>query len=117
MGFQWPCYMLEVFRVFDLPFLNTLILVLSRFRITFYHNMFLGGQSLIIVYLFSVGLGGYFLRLQILEYYNSRFMLFDSVFGGTFYMFTGFHGGHVFLGGRALMVVGGFLLLGVFNKR
>ena len=39
-----------------------------------------------------------FTALQVFEYCNSTFTISDSVYGSTFYMATGFHGFHVFIG-------------------
>lgn len=39
-----------------------------------------------------------FTALQGFEYVNATFTISDSVYGSTFYMATGFHGFHVFIG-------------------
>ena len=39
-----------------------------------------------------------FTALQVFEYVTSPFSLSDSVFGSTFFLATGFHGLHVFIG-------------------
>jgi heme/copper-type cytochrome/quinol oxidase subunit 3 len=41
---------------------------------------------------------------QYLEYTGARFSFSDSIFGSTFYLTTGFHGGHVLIGGIYLAV-------------
>jgi cytochrome c oxidase subunit 3 len=39
-----------------------------------------------------------FTGLQGMEYYESSFSIADSVYGSVFFMLTGFHGFHVFVG-------------------
>ena len=39
-----------------------------------------------------------FTSLQVVEYLDSPFTISDSVFGSCFFMTTGFHGFHVFIG-------------------
>ena len=46
----------------------------------------------------TVVLGLYFTSLQILEYERAGFTLSDGIYGSTFYVATGFHGLHVFIG-------------------
>jgi heme/copper-type cytochrome/quinol oxidase subunit 3 len=45
-----------------------------------------------------------FTCLQGLEYFSSPFNISDGVYGSVFYMSTGFHGFHVFVGTIALLV-------------
>jgi len=50
-------------------------------------------------------LGVYFLAMQYLEYDEAQFTIADGVYGRTFFMATGFHGIHVFVGTRFLFYV------------
>lgn len=92
---------------FQIPFLNTVILLTSGVRITLCHqsilnrNWILAKNSLLITWL----LGLYFLILQLFEYAETRFRMRDSVFGSVFFMATGFHGFHVFIGRIFLIVI------------
>jgi cytochrome c oxidase subunit 3 len=47
----------------------------------------------------------YFLGIQYLEYDEAQFAMADGVYGRTFFMATGFHGIHVFVGTRFLFYV------------
>merc|ERR1712226_1408463 len=51
----------------------------------------------------SLLLGLSFLGFQVAEYYFSSFTLADSCFGSSFFMLTGFHGLHVFIGTALLL--------------
>jgi heme/copper-type cytochrome/quinol oxidase subunit 3 len=45
-----------------------------------------------------VALGIYFSFLQVGEYIRAPFSIADRIYGTTFYVSTGFHGAHVFIG-------------------
>lgn len=45
-----------------------------------------------------------FLVFQGLEYYSARLSISDTVYGSIFYMITGFHGFHVFVGTIMILV-------------
>lgn len=52
----------------------------------------------------TVGLGILFTGLQAMEYYEAPFTISDSVYGSTFFVTTGAHGGHVLIGSSFLLV-------------
>jgi cytochrome c oxidase subunit 3 len=54
--------------------------------------------------LFTVLLGAYFSYLQAGEYYEASFSISDGAYGSTFFVATGFHGLHVFIGRTFLTV-------------
>lgn len=53
----------------------------------------------------TICLGVYFLYMQYLEYSEAMFSISDGVYGRTFFMATGFHGIHVFVGTSFLIYV------------
>lgn len=105
-GGIWPPQGIEVFDAWRLPFLNTLILLLSGCTLTFSHHALLhddrsgfkGGLLATII------LGLVFSGLQVVEYMHAPFAFKESVYGGTFFMATGFHGFHVIVGTLFLLV-------------
>ena len=107
VGSLWPPYGIKVFNPFQVPLLNTIILISSGVRVTWAHHALIGGnftqttQGLLV----TVLLGLYFTFLQGIEYYEARFTFADRVYGSTFFIATGFHGLHVIVGTLFLIVV------------
>ena len=52
----------------------------------------------------TVMLGAYFTVLQAGEYVAAPFTIADRVYGTTFFVATGFHGLHVLIGSRFLLI-------------
>jgi cytochrome c oxidase subunit 3 len=46
----------------------------------------------------------YFTILQAGEYINAAFSIADRVYGSSFFVATGFHGAHVFIGTSFLLI-------------
>ena len=90
-----------------IPALNTLILLSSGATVTWAHwGLQLGRQSQLKLGLaLTVILGLVFITLQIHEYGEAAFSIRDGIFGATFYMLTGFHGFHVFVGMLMLLFI------------
>ena len=106
MGGIWPPVGIQTFNPFQVPLLNTIILLSSGVRVTWAHHALIEGNftqtkdGLLI----TIGLGIYFTILQGLEYYEARFTFADGVYGSTFFIATGFHGLHVIVGTLFLIV-------------
>lgn len=94
---------LDLIPPFQVPLLNTVILLMRGLTATLAHQELLKGNKTHWV-LIRTGLGFYFLLLQGVEYYAASFMLSSGVFGRVFFFGTGFHGLHVLLG-RIILVV------------
>ena len=82
------------------PAINTVVLVSSSFVIYFaeryLHVKNLWGFRAF--WLLTMAMGSYFLYGQAVEWSSLEFGITDGVFGGTFYLLTGFHGLHVLTG-------------------
>nr|YP_009926451.1 cytochrome c oxidase subunit III [Saron marmoratus]QNH68794.1 cytochrome c oxidase subunit III [Saron marmoratus] len=106
LGNCWPPAGIEPFNPFQIPLLNTAILLSSGATVTWAHHAMLESnhtqatQSLTI----TVLLGLYFTALQAFEYFEAPFSIADSVYGSTFFVATGFHGAHVIIGTTFLLV-------------
>lgn len=96
----WPPKGIITFDAFDLPFMNTLILLLSGTTVTWAHHALLTGnkRDLIRGLAITVGLGFLFTCLQAVEYHHAQFGFTDGIYASSFYMATGFHGFHVLVG-------------------
>ncbi len=105
-GGVWPPEGVETFDPFSLPFLMTLILLLSGCTVTWAHHALREGhddqasQALGL----TVLLGVIFLGLQVYEYSHAAFGFREGIFSSTFFMATGFHGFHVLIGTLFLAV-------------
>ena len=82
------------------PLINTFVLISSSFVIyvaeRYLHDKKLWGFR--IFWLATMLMGSYFLYGQAVEWSQLDFGFTDGVFGGAFYLLTGFHGLHVFTG-------------------
>ncbi len=102
----WPPEGIITFDAFDLPLLNTLILLLSGTTCTWAHHSLMHGDrgGLIKGLWCTVILGLIFTGLQAVEYSHAAFGLSDGIYASTFYLATGFHGLHVIIGTAFLAV-------------
>ncbi len=105
-GFQWPPQGIETFDPFDIPLLNTLVLLLSGVTVTWAHHALREGdrRNLVRGLAITVALGILFTALQAYEYSHAAFGFTDGIYPSTFYMATGFHGFHVIIGTLFLIV-------------
>nr|AOY36478.1 cytochrome c oxidase subunit 3 [Chrysis fulgida] len=107
LGMLWPPKGIELFNPFMIPLLNTSILLSSGVMLTVSHfgllkkNVYYSEEYL----KYTIYLGVIFSLFQIYEYYHANFTMSDSVYGSLFFMLTGFHGLHVFIGTLFLMVM------------
>lgn len=115
---QWPPPHIETIPAFDLPFLMTMILLLSGCTVTWAHHAVLEGdnENFIKALGITVLLGFFFLCFQIYEYTHVTFGFSEGAFSSTFFMATGFHGFHVFVGTVFLFVCWARARKGHFTK-
>ena len=95
---MWPPE--NVFRPFDLPLINTLILLLSGCTVTWSHHALQhdNRKDFITGLILTIILGAIFTAVQAYEYQHATFAFTDGIYASTFYMATGFHGFHVLVG-------------------
>ena len=96
----WPPAGIKTFDPWHLPFLNTMILLLSGCTVTWAHHGLLKGdrKALITGLALTVLLGMIFTGLQAWEYMVAPFPFTGGVYPSTFFLATGFHGFHVIVG-------------------
>ena len=107
LGGHWPPMGIEAIDPFELPLLNTVILLSSGFTVTYAHHSKIKGDrkgalnGIIVTVLLAI----LFTCLQGVEYSVSSFTISDGIYGSCFYFGTGFHGLHVMIG-TAFIAVG-----------
>ena len=104
---MWPPKAVEaVLDPFDLPLLNTLILLCSGTTVTWAHHSLIHGdrEGLKKGLWLTILLGVLFTSIQAYEYAHAPFAFGTNTYGSVFYMATGFHGFHVLVGTIFLIV-------------
>jgi len=105
-GDVWPPEGIVPMGTWGLPFYNTLILITSGFVLEWAHKGLMKGDRKQAKNgtLLAVLMGAVFMGLQFFEYGEAAFGFTDGIYSSTFYMATGFHGFHVFVGVCALAI-------------
>ena len=104
-----------------LPTINTALLLTSGVTLTIAHHALIAGQrSKTILWMWiTVFLGAAFVGVQAYEYMHAyrdlNLKLSSGIFGSTFFMLTGFHGFHVFVGMLMLVFITLRLMKGHFT--
>lgn len=106
LGETWPPINIKPFNPFQIPLLNTTILLTSGITLTWaHHGLIENSHTQSIQGLFiTILLGVYFSVLQGYEYIEAPFTISDSRYGSTFFLATGFHGLHVLIGTTFLFI-------------
>ena len=112
LGAQWPPMGIEAINPFELPLLNTVILLSSGVTVTYAHHSLIQGNRSGSLYglMYTIILAVIFTGFQGVEYSVSSFTIADGAYGSCFYFGTGFHGLHVMIG-TAFIAVGLWRLL------
>lgn len=114
LGGVWPPLGINILNPLHIPLLNTFILLISGVFVTLSHHSLcvptdtksevntyeISVLSLIATLILAVE----FTLWQLFEYTEATFYINDGVYGSTFYLTTGFHGFHVFVGTIFLIV-------------
>lgn len=106
LGAQWPPVGVVPVNPFELPLLNTVLLLSSGATVTLAHHSFIEGGRIASLYgsVATVLLASVFTFFQAVEYSVSSFTISDGAFGSCFFFATGFHGLHVIIGSIFLFV-------------
>ena len=96
----WPPAGITPFNPWHIPFINTLILLLSGTTVTWAHHELLHNnqKDMVKALAITVLLGMSFTCFQAFEYIHAPFGFKQGVFASNFFMATGFHGLHVLIG-------------------
>lgn len=100
LGSIWPPKGIVPLSPWEVPLLNTLLLLTSGCTATWAHHGLVSGnrRTVLIGLILTVGLGLVFTAFQVMEYVEAPFTIADGVYGSTFYGATGLHGLHVIIG-------------------
>jgi len=104
-----------------LPTINTAILLTSGVTLTIAHHALIAGKrARAIAWMWlTVLLGATFVCVQAYEYHHAytelNLKLSSGIYGSTFFMLTGFHGFHVFIGMLMLLFITLRLMKGHFT--
>ena len=106
VGGVWPPTGIETIQTSGIPLTNTFFLLSSGATVTWAHHAIIvrAKRQAIIGLILTLILATIFTGFQAVEYFDAPFTITDSVFGSCFYMATGFHGFHVFVGTIALLI-------------
>jgi cytochrome c oxidase subunit 3 len=102
----WPPQGIITVDPFGVPFLNTMILLLSGTTVTWAHHSLLQNdrKGLLQGLALTILLGLCFTALQANEYAHSPFPFRGGIYPSVFFLATGFHGFHVIVGTLFLTV-------------
>lgn len=100
IGAVWPPKGIQVLDPWQVPFLNTVLLLSSGAAVTWAHHAILAGnrREASNALMVTIALATVFTGFQVMEYLEAPFNISDSIYGSCFYLATGFHGFHVFIG-------------------
>nr|YP_008080987.1 cytochrome c oxidase subunit III [Cermatobius longicornis]AGA84604.1 cytochrome c oxidase subunit III [Cermatobius longicornis] len=106
IGAFWPPSGIIPFNPFQIPLLNTVVLLSSGISVTWAHHSLIeaNNSQTTKALALTVVLGLYFTALQAFEYVEAPFTISDSSYGSTFFVATGFHGMHVIIGTSFLLI-------------
>lgn len=91
LGAQWPPMGIEAINAFELPLLNTVLLLASGVTITYSHHSVIQGNRNGSLHgaVYTIILAAIFTAFQGVEYSVSSFTISDGAFGSCFYFGTG----------------------------
>jgi len=108
LGSEWPPVGIKALCPWNLPLLNTVLLLSSGASLTAAHHYVVSGKRSLALsgFVITVALSLVFTLCQGVEFVSAPFTLADSAYATAFYFGTTFHGVHVILGTAMLFVAG-----------
>ena len=103
---EWPPQGIVTITPFSIPFLNTMILLLSGTTVTWAHHCLIENdrRGLLTGLGLTIFLGLCFTSLQAYEFITAPWVFGKTIYPSVFFMATGFHGFHVIVGTCFLIV-------------
>jgi heme/copper-type cytochrome/quinol oxidase subunit 3 len=102
----WPPKAVIRASVYGLPLFNTVLLLISGISVTWAHHSTLlsDKKNAVLGLSYTIFFAILFMCVQLYEYKVSTFSMSDGVYGSCFYILTGCHGVHVFVGTIGIIV-------------
>lgn len=118
VGSVWPPIGIKPLNPFEVPLLNTAILLWSGCTLTWSHHGLRASNKIAQYFglVFTIFLAIEFTLYQLREYISAPFFISDGIYGSTFYMATGLHGLHVIIGTTFLVICLYRMLKGHFTS-
>lgn len=118
IGAEWPPAAWEPFHPFEVPLVNTLILLLSGVTITWSHHALVSNahEEAMAGLFMTILLAILFTAIQVKEYLEATWTLSCGIYGTMFFSTTGLHGLHVIIGTIFLIVCFFRMKLGHFTS-
>jgi len=106
IGGVWPPKFIDPIQTFEIPLTNTCLLLTSGATVTWAHHSIVAREKkeAIEALILTILIASLFTEFQTIEYFVASFSINDSIFGSCFYLATGFHGFHVFVGTISLLI-------------
>jgi cytochrome c oxidase subunit 3 len=103
---EWPPQGIVTIAPFSIPFLNTMILLLSGTTVTWAHHCLIENdrKGMLQGLALTIVLGLCFTALQAYEFATAPWGFGKTIYPSVFFMATGFHGFHVIVGTCFLIV-------------
>jgi heme/copper-type cytochrome/quinol oxidase subunit 3 len=97
---RWPPIGIQPVDPWGMPAVNTVVLLTSGVAVIVAHHAFLLAQrsAAQIALAIAIALGVLFLSIQVNEFFHAPFNYRDGAYASIFFIGTGFHGLHVFVG-------------------
>ncbi len=94
LGCVWPPAGIVTFSPFQIPLLNTCLLLSSGATITLVHYALINKRDTLLEngFYLTVIFAVFFTVIQVREYLDATFCITDGIYASTFYLATGFHG-------------------------
>ena len=92
LGTHWPPQGIDPLNPFEIPLLNTILLLSSGASVTYAHHSLIEGnrRGTLLGIIITIILAVIFTALQGFEYYEAPFTIADGAYGSTFFFATGF---------------------------
>ena len=92
LGVHWPPAGIDPLNPFEVPLLNTILLLSSGASVTYAHHSLIEGnrRGTLLGIIITVVLAVIFTALQGFEYQMAPFTIADGAYGSTFFFATGF---------------------------